>query len=146
MSKGLEAFENIKIVMTKLFSGVERLDKELIIIEKELKDYEKQDNLIKIIKETIEFGIVDNKVEENENGDLTLCGRIGISLRKELAKKERQLFRDWILETCFPKELKSLKVIKECFALNSFDELVPNSKWYESEEKQNLLKEVLENE
>lgn len=40
------------------------------------------------------------------------------------------------------KELKALETIKECFDLNGFDELIPNSKWFESEEKQKLLKEV----
>ena len=41
------------------------------------------------------------------------------------------------------KALKALEIIKECFDLNGFDELVPNSKWFESEEKQKMLKEVL---
>lgn len=41
------------------------------------------------------------------------------------------------------KELEALDIIKECFDLNGFDELIPNSKWFESEEKQKLLKEVL---
>ena len=40
MSKGLEAFEEIKTVMTKLFGGVERCDKALAIVEKELKALE----------------------------------------------------------------------------------------------------------
>ena len=82
------------------------------IIETALKNYEKQDNLIKIIKETIEFGIKDNKVEVSEKGDASLSGTIGLILRKELDKKERILFRDWILETCFPRELKALEIIK----------------------------------
>ena len=38
--KGLEAFEEIKIVMTKLFGGVERSEKALNTIEKELKALE----------------------------------------------------------------------------------------------------------
>ena len=41
------------------------------------------------------------------------------------------------------KKLKALDIIKECFDLNGFDEFIPNSKWFESEEKQKLLKEVL---
>ena len=41
------------------------------------------------------------------------------------------------------KKLKTLEIIKECFNLNGFDELIPNSKWFESKEKQDLLKEVL---
>ena len=41
------------------------------------------------------------------------------------------------------KILKAIEIIKECFNLNGFDELIPNSKWFESKEKQDLLKEVL---
>ena len=40
-------------------------------------------------------------------------------------------------------KLKALEIIKECFDLNGFDELVPNSKWFKSKEKQDLLKDVL---
>ena len=111
MSKELSAFRKIcKNLNSYQFSDEYKENKKLI--ETALEEKEQQDQIIKIIKETIEFGIVDNKVEENENGDLTLFGRIGISLRKELDEKERQLFRDFILETCFPKELKALEIIK----------------------------------
>lgn len=41
------------------------------------------------------------------------------------------------------KQDKILQIIKECFVLNGFDELIPNSKWFKSEEKQKLLKEIL---
>lgn len=41
------------------------------------------------------------------------------------------------------KKLKALEIIKECFDLNGFDELIPNSIWFENEEKQKLLKEML---
>lgn len=41
------------------------------------------------------------------------------------------------------KQSKALEIIKECFYLNGFDELMPNHKWFESKEKQDLLKEVL---
>jgi hypothetical protein len=46
MSKGLKAFEDIKTVMNKLFGGVERCEKALDIIEKELKDKEKFEELV----------------------------------------------------------------------------------------------------
>lgn len=39
--------------------------------------------------------------------------------------------------------IKALEIIKECFNFNGFDELIPNNKWFESEEKQNLLRKVL---
>ena len=40
MSKGLEAFEDIKTVMKKLFGGVEHCEKALDTIEKEIKALE----------------------------------------------------------------------------------------------------------
>lgn len=41
------------------------------------------------------------------------------------------------------KKIKALDIIIECFEFNGFDELIPNNKWFESEEKQDLVKEVL---
>jgi len=109
MSKELEAFVRLEQNSKRYKGRKEDLD----TIFTTLKNYEKQDNLIKIIKETIEFGIKDNKVEVSEKGDVSLSGTIGLILRKELDKKERILFRDWILEACFPRELKALKIIEE---------------------------------
>jgi len=118
MSKGLEAFENIKDEMLEWTEGYEE---DLDIVEKELEEKEQQDNLIKIIKETIEFGIKDNKVEVSKEGDVSIIGTIGLILQKELTEKEKTLFRDWILETCFPKELKALEIIKnKCINIDYF--------------------------
>lgn len=47
MSKGLEAFEEIKTVMNKLFGGVERSEKALNTIEKELKEHEQYKDIEK---------------------------------------------------------------------------------------------------
>lgn len=41
------------------------------------------------------------------------------------------------------KRIKAFEIIKECFVLNGFDELIPNAKWFENKEMQVLLKEVL---
>lgn len=41
------------------------------------------------------------------------------------------------------KQDKILQIIKECFSINGFGELIPNSKFYESEEKEDLLREWL---
>lgn len=41
--------------------------------------------------------------------------------------------------------LKALETIKECFVLNGFDELIPNSKWFDKA-NQDLLRRVLEEE
>ena len=66
-----------------------------------------------------------------------LFERVLIQLQPELAQE----FGYAILEDM--KKIKALEIIKECFNLNGFDELIPNSKWFESEEKQDLVKEVL---
>ena len=41
------------------------------------------------------------------------------------------------------KRLIAIEIIKQCFDLNGFDELIPNSKWFENEGKRKFLKEVL---
>lgn len=41
------------------------------------------------------------------------------------------------------KTLKAIEVIKECFDFNGFDELVPNAKWWENEDKQKILKNFI---
>ena len=84
----------------------------LDIIETALKEKEKQDILINVIKEVFEFGITLHN-EEKDNGDLSVCGLIGYTLKREIANKEKELYRDFILKECFPKELKALKIIQE---------------------------------
>lgn len=64
MSKGLEAFEDIKTVMTKLFGGVERSDKALNTIEKELKALE----IIKVFCKG-RFELHERKYVEDEYGN-----------------------------------------------------------------------------
>lgn len=82
------------------------------LIKSALKEKEKQDILINVIKEVFEFGITYHS-EEKDNGDLSVCGLIGYTLTREITNKEKELYRDFILEECFPKELKSLDIIKE---------------------------------
>ena len=117
---------------------------ELKIIESALKEKEQQDNVLKILKEVIEFAVVLPEVKPNKDDIFSVVSAVSISTQRAIENKERELLRQWVLDTCFPKELKALEIIKECFNLNGFDELVPNSKWFESKEKQDLLKEELE--
>ena len=69
MVEGLEAFKDIKTVMIKLFGNVERCNKELCIIEKELKV----------------LGIIKDKFVWFENGKLYVGvrGDVEITLNKE---------------------------------------------------------------
>ena len=41
------------------------------------------------------------------------------------------------------KIIKTIDIIRECFDFNGFEEFIPNSKWYQNEENQKILKEVL---
>ena len=110
MSEELEALKEIREhLYGDVYSGVER---RLNIIETALKEKEQQDGVLKILKETIEFNIQEPKMEVKENGEISLLSRIGMSLRKQLNEKERELFREWVLKECFPEELKALEIIK----------------------------------
>lgn len=94
------------------------------IIGTALKEKEEQDNIINIIKETIEFDVLEPQVEVKENGKISLLSRVGMSLRKQLNEKEKELFRAWILKECFPEELRALETIKEnsAYALMFIDD------------------------
>ena len=84
--KGLEAFEEIKIVMNKLFGGVERSEKALNTIEKELKDKAKFDAFMKRYNiDSVEE--LDTFFNEHLNNDIDKCSKC--------------------------KELKALETIKE---------------------------------
>ena len=161
MNKGLEAFNELKEghwfdFANTYFSLNPKLKMDLIIIEKALKDYEKQDNIINIIKEIIEFNIQEPKIEVKENGEISLLSKIGMSLRKELNEKERELFREWILKECFPKELKTLEIVKEkrveirviFHTTNVMEYNEKTRQYYDclplTQEEYNLLKETLE--
>lgn len=112
MSKELQAFRKIcKNLNSYEFTDEYKKNKKLI--ETTLKDYEKQDNIISIIKETIEFNIQEPEIEVKENGEISLLSRVGMGLRKQLNEKEKELFREWVLKECFPEELKALEIIKE---------------------------------
>ena len=67
MSKVLEAFEELKTVMNKLFSGVERCENSLRIVKQALKDKEKKDKAFNAIVKTL-----DIRVSMNESGQCFL--------------------------------------------------------------------------
>ena len=110
MSKELEALERIK---SCLRTGIDECEEELNLVETALKEKEQQDNIISIIKETIEFNIQEPEIEVKENGEISLLSRVGMCLRKQLNEKEKELFREWVLKECFLEELKALEIIKK---------------------------------
>ena len=107
MNKELEAFVRLE-QNSKRYKGRKQ---DLDIVFAALKEKEQQDSLIRVLKEVFEFGIINEKVIEKDDGSLTLLGQVGYNLRREISNKEKTLYRDFILKKCFPKELKALEII-----------------------------------
>lgn len=109
MSKELEAFVRLE-QNSKRYKGRKQ---DLDIVFAALKEKEQQDSLIRVLKEVFEFGIINEKVIEKDDGSLSLSVQVGYNLRREISNKEKTLYRDFILKECFPKELKALEIIKK---------------------------------
>lgn len=170
MSKELEALDNIKRdleyitrldyvepivrgeVRDELYKIYHRELPELDIIETALKRLEQQNALINVIKEVFEFGVINEKVIEKNDGSLSLLGQIGYNLRREISNKEKMLYRDFILKECFPKELKAFEIIKEKEVnmfiflhsgdLETYNDMVEENRKL-TQEEYDLLKKVL---
>ena len=82
----------------------------------------------------LKFDIIETALKKLEEIDDTLSSKL--KFMNDL------LFT--LEETC-KKQDEILGIIKECFNLNGFGELIPNSKYFKSEEKQNLLEEYFTN-
>jgi len=78
-----------------------------------------------------DFEIIETALKEKENIEKSInelfCGKNG----------------EVITSIEIKKKLKALEIIKECFNFNGFDELIPNSKWFANEDKQKILREIL---
>ena len=109
MSKELEALENIKHYDTRVGLHID----DYSIIESALKEKETQDNVIKTLKEIIEFSQMLPHIEPNKDNGFNIMSAVSINIQRDIENKERELLRKWVLETCFPKELKALEIIKE---------------------------------
>lgn len=92
---------------------------ELKIIETELKEKARQDRIVKFIQETIMFGAKLPEVKPiNGTQTLTLndiTAAVSLEIQRKISNKKRELFRQWVLDTCFPKELKRLETLEEDF-------------------------------
>jgi len=161
MNKGLEAFNELKEghwfdFANTYFSLNPKLKMDLDIIKNELKEKEQQDEIIKTIKEIISFKVSEPEFKRDEDGSIqNIIGCVYFELKREIENKERELFRNWVLETCFSKEFKALEIIKKK-RVNVY-ELVQSRNYVEynnifdeneiecflTQEDYNLLKEVL---
>lgn len=82
------------------------------IIETALKEKETQDSILKTLKEIIKFSITLPYIEPNKDNGFDIMSAVGINIQRDIENRERKLLRKWVLETCFPKELKALEIIK----------------------------------
>lgn len=118
----LKAFKNLReqndFLKQRNIPREYRYDDELDIIETALKEYETHKKILK------DYG-------------LSLANFREACLLLAMLKGEHLNIHN------IANQLKSLEIIKECFDFNGFEEFIPNSKWYQSESKQKLLKEVL---
>lgn len=87
--------------------------------EKQLKEKARQDRIVKFIQETIIFGAKLPEVKPI-NGTQTftlndITAAVSLNIQRKISNKKRELFRQWVLDTCFPKELKRLETLEEDF-------------------------------
>lgn len=111
---GLEEIKNPISCTFNKTTGVKKYEyteTQVNAIEKELEEKVKQDIIINAIKEVIEFNIYEPKFEKTEEC-LSFTQQIVWKQRRELTKKELETYRSFILNQCFPKELKALEIIK----------------------------------
>lgn len=105
----LEALEKIDNYFNFKTSG---FTKEKAVIEKALEEKELQDTALKTMKEIIQFKRTLPEVKFNDKGTIQdIVEGISLQLQRDMENKERELFREWVLKTCFPKELKALAVL-----------------------------------
>lgn len=147
MSKELEIIKKWKaqIHWNKDFGW----EKELNAIETALKEKETQDSILKTLKEIIKFSITLPYIEPNKDNGFDIMSAVGINIQRDIENRERKLLRKWVLETCFPKELKALEIIKE--NIKHFIDFEDNTNRVyidcaidcKTQEEYDLLKEVL---
>ena len=110
MSKELRALNRIKDFMS---ANASHWKQDIEMIKKALKDKERQDSALKVLKEVIQFNSVLPEIEISDDGSVArLSQKIALKQMRDMENKKRELLRQWVLETCFPQELKALEIIK----------------------------------
>ena len=121
MNKGLEALKKIK----KVACGYEGLayleeiyEEEVDVIEKELKEHEKDKKMLEIFKNALTIEHHEIPLELINSSDIHefisgITKQITTIKENELDKKLRKSLREWVLKNAFPKELKALEIIKK---------------------------------
>ena len=146
----LQALKELKKRYGKNFSLND--DERCHVIETSLKEKEQQDNVLKVLKEVIKFATTLPYIEPNKDNGFDIMSGIEINIQRVIENKERKLLRQWILETCFPKELKALEIIKKKEVnvfiflhsgdLETYNDMVEDNRKL-TQEEYDLLKEIL---
>ena len=112
MSKELRAFRKICRNMSSSYEFTDEYKKNKKLIETALKEKETQDIALITLKEVIKF---DAKLQDIEPSKDTydIAGTVAIQIQREIENAERNLLREWVLKTCFPKELEAIKILRE---------------------------------
>lgn len=119
-----------------------------LLIESALKEKEHQDGVLKTLKEVIKFEKKLPHIEPNKDNHFDkIVSVVTINIQRDTENKERELLRKWVLQTCFPKELKALDLIKEYRLIiydETWDAIVTKGYVYNlPQDVVDLLKEVL---
>lgn len=149
MNKELRALNRIRDFMSE---NAVNWKQDIWMIEAALKEKEKQDGVLKILKEVISFRKVLPLIRPNGNNFSNIAATVSINIQRDIENKERELLRKWVLENCFPKELKALEIIKEKEVnvfiflhsgdLETYNDMVEDNRKL-TQEEYDLLKEVL---
>lgn len=110
MNKELKALERIRNHMSHT---AVHWKQDVSMIETALKEKEVQDSVIKTLRGVIVFGQTLPRIKPNKDNGFDVMSTIEINIQRDIENRERELLRQWVLDTCFPKELKALQIIKE---------------------------------
>jgi len=69
---------------------------------------------------------------------------VALDYLEDMAYGRKMRYDPHELKIRIEKQLLAFELIKKCFNLNGFDELIPNDNWWESETIQEFIREILE--
>ena len=69
---------------------------------------------------------------------------VALDYLEDIAYGRKMDYNPHNLKICIEKQLIAFELIKQCFNINGFDELIPNENWWKSETIQEFIREILE--
>ena len=155
MSKGLEKLKTIRHIHDMECGKDQAIDNDFDIIEKELKEHEKDKKMLEIFKNALTIEHHEIPLELINSSDIHefisgITKQITTIKENELDKKLRKSLREWVLKNAFPKELKALEIIKgfrkDKYSKMEIDgnDIIINAYLTLDDDEIDLLKEVME--